>query len=279
MKSLATMFTHRAKGMFGTRDTKNAAALLFSIVSLSFLALAFLVILPGVCAAEIDWSLGADVAKKPSQLELSPLERGRVNELWAEVIAGSYTTTVGFVNSLYDRGYDFEEIALMLEVAKAAKKDPSEVAVLRRKGLGWGTIAQQFGVRPAAMEKAKGKDSLFKRYVLAQCLAGYYGIPDSQVLVMLNEKGYGFGEIAIAVNVCGNSGAPLRDVVATRATGARWRIVAGKYKMASDKLGKPPAAYSGGKAKDKGSGKATENPNKKKSRTADCSKTCPRKCY
>ncbi|MCX5801779.1 MAG: hypothetical protein NTX17_10405 [Candidatus Eisenbacteria bacterium] len=264
---------------FGTASAPRASRFLLSVVSPLLFALVFLVVLPGMSAGDIDWSLGDKVARKPSRVELSPLERGSVNDLWVAIISGHYHVGGDFVNSLYDRGYSFDEIVPMLEMAKASKKDPSEIVILRRKGLDWNGIARKLGVRPAAMEKAKGKDLLFKRYVLAQCLADYYGIRDSEGLALLNEKGYGFGEIAIGVNVCANSGAPLRDVIATRATGARWRIVAEKVKMPPGKLGKPPAGYSGEKAKDKGSGKAPESTGKKKDRTADCSKTCPKKCY
>lgn len=267
------------KGVLRTTSARYAPRPLSSIILLFSFVLAFLVVLPGICAGAIDWSLRADVGKKPPQLALSPIERGSVNELWAEIIVSSYHVTGDFVNSLYERRYDFDEIALMLEVAQASKKDPSEIAVLRRKGLGWGAIARQLGIQPAAMERAKGKDSLFRRYVLARCLAGYYGIPDSEVLVLLNEKGYGFEEIAIAVNVCAHSGAPLRDVIAAREKGASWRVVAEQFRMSPAKLGKPPTENPGGKAKDKNPSKTTEGTNKKKSRSADCAKTCQRKCY
>ena len=269
----------RGKGVRRTGIVQRAPRFLFSIVLLFSLSLAFLVVLPNVCVGVIDWSLSADTPKRPSNLKLSPIDRGNVNTIWAEVIAGSYQVTIDFVNSLYDRRYDFDEIALMLEMAKASKKDPSEIAVLRRNGLGWGAIAQRLGIHPAAMGKAKGKDSLFKRYLLAQRLAGYYGIPDSEVLTLLNEKGYGFDEMAIAVNVCAQSGTPLRDVIAARATGAKWRIVAEKFKMSPAKLTTPPAEHAGEKAKVKSSAKATEDAGNKKGRSADCSKTCPRKCY
>lgn len=271
--------TERGRGVLRIRSARHAPKLLLCVTLLFFLAVPFLLILPGVCAGEIDWSLNPDMGKKPSRSGLSPLESGSANELWAKVLASSYNVTVDFVNSLYERRFDFGDIALMLDIARASKKDPSEIALLRGKGLGWGAIAKRVGIHPAEMERAKGKDSLFGRYVLARCLAGYYGIPDSEVLVLLSEKGYGFDEIAIAVNVCAHSSAPLRDVIAARASGAKWKIVAGKFKMSPAQLGKPPAEYPGGKAKNKGSGKPTQGAGGKKARSADCSKTCPRKCY
>lgn len=271
--------TKRTKGLLRIGSARHAPKLLLCATLVFSLAVPFLVIIRGVWAGEIDWSLNPDMGKKPPRSELSPLESGSANELWAEVLASSYHVTVDFVNSLYERRLDFGEIALMLDIAQASKKDPSEIALLMRKGSGWGAIAKQVGIHPAEMERAKGKDSLFRRYVLARCLAGYYGIPDSEVLVLLNEKGYGFDEIAIAVNVCAHSGTPLRDVIAARASGAKWKIVAGKFKMSPAQLGKPPAEYPAVKAKNKGSGKPTEGASGKKARSADCSKTCPRKCY
>lgn len=277
VKRSATEFLHRTQ--FGSCGFKINATSFVCVVFLCFLTSALFVAFPAACSGEIDWTIGADVAKKPAKLEISPLESASVNEIWAQVLASSFNTSVSFVNSLYDRGYNFQDIALMMEIANASKKEPSDIAVLRRKGLGWGAIAKQLGVRPAALEKANGKDSLFRRYVLAQCLAGYYGIPDTEGLALLNEKGYGFDEIAVAVNVSALSGAPLRDVIAARATGSKWRIVAEKFKMDPGKLGKPPAAYVGGKAKSKDPGKISGSVIKRKNRTADCSKTCPKKCY
>jgi hypothetical protein len=271
--------TKLTESVLRIRSTRHAPKLLLCVALAFSLVTPFLATLPGVCAGEIDWSLNPDMGKKPARSELSPLESGSANELWAGVLASSYQVTVDFVNSLYERRLDFGEIALMMDMARASKKDPSDIAFLRRKGLGWGAIAKQVGVRPAEMERAKGKDSLFERYVLARCLAGYYGIPDSEVLVLLSEKGYGFDEIAIAVNVCAHSGTPLRDVIAARASGARWKMVAGKFKMSPAQLGKPPAEYLGGKAKNKRSGKPTGGASGNKARSADCSKTCPRKCY
>jgi len=265
----------------------RAYKFVFHRVRFLSVALAVLIVLPCVCSAEIDWSISASVANKPARVRLNPIELGAVNQIWGQIIVGYYHVNIDFVNSLYDRGYGFDEIACLLEMAKASKKDRAGIAALRRGGLGWGAIAKRLGVNPATMERAKGRDSLFKRYVLAQCLAGYYRIPDREALVLLNEKGYGFDEIGIAANVSAHSGAPLRDVIAARATGAKWRVVAEKFKMSPANLGTPPAAYSGagtkekgeGKVKETGSGKIKETGSKKKSRTADCSATCPRKCY
>ena len=163
--------TERGRGVFRIGSTRHAPKLLLCVTLLFSLAVPFLVILPGVCAGEIDWSLNPDMGKKPARSELSPLESGSANELWAEVLASSYNVTVSFVNSLYERRFDFGDIALMLDIARASKKDPSEIALLRRKGLGWGAIAKQVGIHPAEMERAKGKNLLFGRYVLARCLA------------------------------------------------------------------------------------------------------------
>lgn len=214
-------------------------------------ASAFLVTSPLSLAGDIDWSLSVDISSKPSKLELSPVDRGSAFEIWAEVISSSYSVSIGFVKALYDRGYDYGEVALMLELSSVSGKKPSEVAVLRKKGLGWGVIAKKLGIHPSRLKRAKGNESLFRRYVLADRLAGYYGIPDSKGLVILSKKGYGFDEVVLAVNLCAHSGAPLREVIKAREKSPKWKRVAEKFKLSPVKLSAPPAKLKAEKAKAK----------------------------
>jgi len=207
-----------------------------------------------VSLAAVDWTLSPDIPKKPSSVKLSPLDRGSAYDLWAEILVPNYGITIGFVKALYDRGYDYGDIALLMEISLAARKEPSEVVTLKRRGLGWGAIAKRLGVHPATLERAKGNDSLFRRYTLARCMGSYYKIPDNGVLVTLNEKGYGFDDIVLTVNVSAHTGAPLRNVVSARQSGMKWRFVAEKYKMSPAKLGTPPGKSVSAKDKDKTAG-------------------------
>ncbi|UCF79551.1 MAG: hypothetical protein JSW03_04725 [Candidatus Eiseniibacteriota bacterium] len=250
-------------------------------------------------AGDIDWSLSAEIRSRPSKLELSPVDRGSARELWAEVIAGSYGVTVSFVKGLHDRRYDFGDIALMLEFSSASGKKSSDVAVLMRKGLGWGAIAKELGVHPSALKRAKGNESLFRRYVLAERLAGYYGMPDEKPLMFLAEKGYDFDEIVLAVNLCVHSGAPLREVVKSREKSPKWRGVAEAFKVSPTKLSVVPEGIKEKKAKgekkakekteqkekatspDKAKGKKS-NPEKKsaeKGCSRSCAESCSKKCW
>jgi len=250
-------------------------------------------------AGDIDWSVSASISSRPSKLELSPVDRGSAYEIWAKVISSSYGVSIGFVKGLYDRGYGFDEVALILEFSSLSEKGPSDIAVLRKKGLGWGAIAKELGVHPSALKRAKGKESLFTRYVLANRLAGYYGIPDSEVLVLLSEKGYGFDDIVLAVNLCAHSGAALRDIIKTRETAPKWKGVAEKFKVSPVKLSAPPAklkeerakekekqkakvgekqkATSGGKAK--GKEKASEEKGANRGCPKSCSESCSKRCW
>jgi hypothetical protein len=232
-------------------------------------ALAFLVTVPVSLAGDVDWSLSAKISSKPSELKLSPVDRGSARELWVEVISSSYGVSVGFVKALYDRGYDYGEVALMLEFSSASKKEPSDVAVLRRKGLGWGVIAKKLGVHPSALKRAKGKESLFRRYVLADRLAGYYRMPDSKALMLLAEKGYDFDEVVLAVNLCAHSGAPLREIVGARAKTPKWKGVAKKFELSAVKLSVPPAEFKKKKAKDEPKGKVEGKSSKKEKKESD----------
>jgi hypothetical protein len=211
--------------------------------------LALLVVAGGDSAAEIDWTLSAKISAKPSKVTLSPAEKGAAYDLWSDILVSKYGITPNFVSALYERRYDYGEIAMLVELAQAAHKDPADVAALRRRGLGWGALAKQLGVHPSSIARAKGNDVLFRRYVLADCLGSYYGVPDNSVLILLNEKKYDFGEIVLAVNVCAQTGVPLRQVVAARQGGTKWRHVAEKFKLPAGKLGTPPArpVPSGGK--------------------------------
>lgn len=221
----------------------------------SFLALVAvsvpLVSLPGVSSAAVDWTLSADIPKKPSGVKLSGLDSGTAYNLWVDVLVTNYGISVKFVKGLYDRGYDYGDIALLMEISRAARKEPEEVAPLKRQGqgLGWGAIAKRLGVHPASMERAKGSDSLFRRYTLSRCLANYHRMPDDRALVLLNEKGYGFEEIVLAANVSAHTGSPLRSVVSARQSGMKWRYVAEKHKMSPAKLGTPPPKSGGAKDK------------------------------
>ena len=257
---------------------------MFAVRFLCFATFLFVVLLSSgllqdASAAGVNWAIAPDVAKKPAKLEISPLDRGSVNDIWARVLASSFNIKTSFVTSLYDRGYDYGDVALMVEIAATAKKDPADIAVLKRRGLGWGAIAKQLGVRPPALEKAKGKDSLFRRYLLAQCLAAYYGIPGGDGLALLNEKGYDFDEITMAVNVSALSGAPLQEVISARSGGSQWRAVAERFKLDPAKAGKPPAASAAGKEQGKDPVTPEGKVTKKKGKTADCSATCTRKCF
>ncbi|MFH0777761.1 MAG: hypothetical protein V2A71_03935 [Candidatus Eisenbacteria bacterium] len=251
-----------------------------SILVCITIVLALLFALPSPCSAAIDWSLGADAGRKPSKIQITAIDRGNAYGIWAEVISGSFGVSVGFVESLYERRYNFEEVALVLEIANAAKAEPGEVAELKRKGMGWGAIAKQMGVHPASLERAKGNESLFRRYVLSRALAEYYGIPDREVLVLMNEKGYGFDEIVLAVNVCAYSAAPFREVVSARQKGARWRAVAEKFKISPARLGSPPdeiVSAHAKKAKGQGDGGKASSSGKKKPKKS-CVETCPNPC-
>lgn len=192
-------------------------------------------------AAEIDWTLSAKISAKPSKVTLSPAEKGVAYGLWSDILVSKYGITANFVSALYERRYDYGEIAMLIELAQAAHKDPADIAALRRQGLGWGALAKQLGVHPSSIARAKGNDVLFRRYLLAECLGSYYGIPDNSVLILLNEKKYDYGEIALAVNVCAHTGVPLRQVVGARQGGTKWRVVAEKFKLPAAKLGTPPA--------------------------------------
>jgi hypothetical protein len=194
----------------------------------------------GVSSAAIDWSLSADISKKPAGVRPSPLDRGSAFDLWAEVLVSTYGVSIDFVRGLYDRGYEYGDIALLMELCRTANKEPADVVKFKRQGLGWGAVARRLGVHPSALDRAKGNESLFRRYVLARSLGHYYKIPDSGGLEMLNEKGYSFDDIALAVNVSAHTGAPLREVVSARQSGMRWRFVAEKFKMSPAKLGTPP---------------------------------------
>jgi len=208
-----------------------------------------LVFVPGVSSAAVDWTLSPDIPKKPAAVKLSGLDRGTAYDLWADVLVTNYGVSVKFVKALYDRGYDYGDVALLMEDSRAARKEPEEVAPYKLKGLGWGAIAKKMGVHPATLERAKGNESLYRRYTLARCLANYHKMPDDRSVVLLNEKGYGFDEIILASNVCAHTGSPLRSVVSARQTGMKWRFVAEKHKMSPAKLGTPPGKS--GAAKDK----------------------------
>ena len=222
-----------------------------SLVAFLFLAaaLAPLVSVPAPSSAAIDWTLSADIAKKPASVKLSALDRGSAYELWSDVLVTNYGVTARFVRALYDRGYDYGDVAMLMEDSRAAKKEPEDVAPYRLKGLGWGAIAKKLGVHPASLERAKGNESLFRRYTLARCLANYHKLPDDGSFVLLNEKGYGFDEIVLAANVSAHAGVPLRTVVAERQSGMKWRSVVEKHNMSPAKLGAPPTKSEPGKAK------------------------------
>ncbi len=250
---------------------------------------------PGL-AGDIDWSLTASISSKPSKLELSPVDRGSANELWVEVVSNSYGVTTGYVKALYDRGYDYGEVALLLEISSASNKKPADVVVLRKKGLGWGVIAKELGVHPSALKRAKGQESLFRRYVLADRLAGYYGMPDNKALLLMVEKGYDFDEIVLAVNLCAHSGAPLREVVSARLKSKKWKGVAEKFKLSPLKLSVPPKGFkekkekkekagaeeeAQGKGKDSKKGKKETGEKKgsaKKGARSSCPSSCPESC-
>ena len=268
------------RSFFGVRGKE---ALMYLLACVSLLAIAAL---PANGRADVNWSLSVNIGNRPSKLALSPIDRGNSYDIWAEVISGSYGVSVEFVKALYDRRYDFGEIALMLEIAHSAGKEPSEIATLRRKKLGWGAIAKEMGIHPAALNRAKGDEALFRRYVLASCLAGYYGMPDSKGVLLLAEKGYEFDEIALAANVCAHAQVSFEDVVKARAKGAKWKAVAEKFNVSPLKLGKPPAEQMKGKGKStdkdkqKSSGTEKENTGKKKKNSKQaCPTPCPRRCY
>ncbi len=188
------------------------------------------------CVADVDWAVGVELSNKPSEVKTSAAEKGMAYDLWAGILVTNYGVTVEFVTKLYDRGYDYGDVCLLLEVAKDSGKKPVEVAELKSRGLGWGAIAKRLGVHPSSLERAKGNESLFKRYQLVECLGRYYGMPDNSGLVLLNERGYDFDEIVLAVNLSAHTGTPLRDIVVFRQGGKKWRLVAEKFKMSPAKL-------------------------------------------
>ena len=199
-----------------------------------------LALVPGVSSGAVDWALSPDIPKKPSSVKLSGLDRGTAYELWVDVLVKDYGLSAKYVRALYDRGYDYGDVALLIEISRAADKDPRDVAPFKVQGLGWGAIAKKLGVHPASLERAKGNESLYRRYTLARCLSTYHRMPDDRPLVLLSEKGYGFDEIILAANVCAHTGSPLKSVVSARHTGMKWRFVAENHKMSPGKLGTPP---------------------------------------
>jgi hypothetical protein len=275
-----------------------ARGLKILIVFMTFAALAAFPVASPSRADGIDWSVSKEMNPRPAKLELTPVDRGNAYEIWAGVISSSYGVTVGFVGALYERGYDFGEIALLLELSEASGKKPPDIVVLRKKGHGWGVIAKSLGVHPSALERAKGNESLFRRYVLAERLALYYGLPDDEGLILLSEKGYGFGDIALAVNLCVHSGASLRDVIRTREKSPKWKGVAEKFKVSPANLRVPPAELksrkekeqgeSKEKAKKQGSGKQKTTTEKtggsvkkapESKRPDGCPQSCKKKCW
>ncbi|MBN1503998.1 MAG: hypothetical protein JW952_02925, partial [Candidatus Eisenbacteria bacterium] len=239
----ATSVTARAGASVSRRKT-----CVFVALAVMTAVVAPLVSAPGESSGAVDWTLSPDIPRKPSSVKLSGLDRGTAYDLWADVLVMNYGVSTRFVKALYDRRYDYGDVALLMEVSRAAKREPENVAPLKRQGLGWGAIAKRLGIRPASLERAKGNDSLFRRYTLSRCLANYYKMPDDRSIVILNEKGYGFEEIVLAANVCAHTGSPLRSVVSARQTGMRWRFVAEKHKMSPAKLGTPPAKSAAGKS-------------------------------
>jgi hypothetical protein len=134
-------------------------------------------------------------------------------------------------------------ISLMV-LSKESDIPPKKLIEEKKKGRGWGAIAQ--GKMPPGLAKKwrldsdllTGNDNEFETTIVIQFLSSYYGIPNATVCTWL-EWGLPVLDIALSLNLAHRAQVQVTAIVNHRLEGYSWPQIASRYKIPVSLLQEP----------------------------------------
>jgi hypothetical protein len=134
-------------------------------------------------------------------------------------------------------------ISLMV-LSKESDIPPKKLIEEKKKGRGWGAIAQ--GKMPPGLAKKwkldsdllTGDDDEFETTMVIQFLSSYYDIPNTTVYTWL-EWGLPVVDIALSLNLAHRAQAQVTTIVNYRLEGYSWSQIASHYKIPVSLLQEP----------------------------------------
>ncbi|MEW5866803.1 MAG: hypothetical protein AB1774_08105 [Bacillota bacterium] len=120
-------------------------------------------------------------------------------------------------------------------VSKYYDADPLIVIDMKKKGHGWGEIAQQRGKGNKA--KIKKNDRDFERDSFVMFVASYYAVPPAQIRKWLS-MGMSEPEITFCLNLAVRAKVNPSVVISERRKGTSWEAIGAKYKIPKGDLAK-----------------------------------------
>lgn len=138
-------------------------------------------------------------------------------------------------------GIGVGEIDVVIDMAKAAKKDPEEVIGLRKKGATWVKIAEGYGVKLEDVVKDEdARTSLVQgEQNLAKNLGDQHGLTEEQVVAYRAQLS-DWGETRLALTLAKMSGQPVDALIARFLKGEGWGTIGKDFDINIGRLMRDP---------------------------------------